>query len=130
MASVYDFGSHNGRHHLVMELIDGHGLAEERRQRTVLDCQEAAATATQILAGLAAAHRQRVIHRDIKPGNIMITADRTVKIATPDHPDLRTPGFSRPGRPRLPGRRPLGHHWSQTAAWRAVANTATAAVVP
>ncbi len=38
----------------------------------------------------------------------------------PDHPDLRTPGRARPGRPRLPGRRPLGHHRAQTAARRAV----------
>lgn len=80
VVGVYDFGSHEGRYYLVMELISGRSLAEERRRRTVLDHREAAAIAAQTAAGLAAAHRQRVIHRDIKPGNVMVTADRTVKI--------------------------------------------------
>lgn len=80
VVGVYDFGSHQGRHYLVMEPVDGQNLAEELQQLSVLDCREAAAIAAQIAAGLAAAHRQRVIHRDIKPGNVMVTTDRTVKI--------------------------------------------------
>ncbi len=80
VVGVYDFGSHHGRHYLVMELVVGRSLAEERLRQNVLDCREAAAIAARTAAGLAAAHLQSVIHRDIKPGNIMVTADRAVKI--------------------------------------------------
>lgn len=81
VVAVYDFGSHQGRHYLVMECVDGRSLAEERNPDGVPDARDAADIAAQTAAGLAAAHRHRVVHRDIKPGNVMITADRTVKIA-------------------------------------------------
>ncbi|WP_128382254.1 serine/threonine-protein kinase [Streptomyces cavernae] len=80
VVSVYDFGSHQGRLYLVMELVEGRTLAEELTRRTVLEPEEAVAIGAQVAAGLSAAHRQQVIHRDIKPGNIMLTADGTVKI--------------------------------------------------
>ncbi|MET8768891.1 protein kinase [Streptomyces sp. NPDC004658] len=64
---MYDFGSHHGRLHLVMELVDGWSLAQERSLRGALDPQEAAALGAQVPSGLAAAHRQGVIHRDVKP---------------------------------------------------------------
>ncbi len=80
VVAVYDFGSHDGRPYLVMELVDGWTLAQERSRRGTLPPQEAAGIAAQMAAGLAAAHRQGVIHRDIKPANVMLTADRTVKI--------------------------------------------------
>lgn len=80
VVSVYDFGSHDGRLYLVMELVEGRTLAEELTRRTVLEPEEAAAIGAQVAAGLAAAHQQQVIHRDIKPGNIMITTDGIVKI--------------------------------------------------
>ncbi|MER5209561.1 protein kinase [Streptomyces sp. NPDC002838] len=80
LVAVYDFGSHDGRLYLVMELVDGWTLAQERSLRGTLPPQEAAGFAAQMAAGLAAAHRQGVIHRDIKPANVMLTADRTVKI--------------------------------------------------
>lgn len=80
LVAVYDFGSHDGRLYLVMELIDGWTLAQEKSLRGTLPPQEAADIAAQAAAGLAAAHRQGVIHRDIKPANVMLTADRTVKI--------------------------------------------------
>ncbi len=80
VVGVYDFGSHDGRLYLVMELVDGWTLAHERSLRGALAPQEAAAIASQMAAGLAAAHRQGVIHRDIKPANVMLTADRIAKI--------------------------------------------------
>lgn len=80
VVAVYDFGSDHGRLHLVMELVDGWTLAQERSMRGTVEPQEATAIAAQVAAGLSAAHRQGVIHRDIKPANIMLTTDRTVKI--------------------------------------------------
>ncbi|MFF8906222.1 serine/threonine-protein kinase [Streptomyces olivaceoviridis] len=81
VVGMYDFGSHHGRLYLVMELVDGWSLAQERSLRGVLDPQEAAALGAQVASGLAAAHRQGVIHRDVKPANVMLSADRTAKIA-------------------------------------------------
>ncbi|GGY96428.1 hypothetical protein GCM10010300_45660 [Streptomyces olivaceoviridis] len=81
VVGMYDFGSHHGRLYLVMELVDGWSLAQERSLRGALDPQEAAALGAQVASGLAAAHRQGVIHRDVKPANVMLSADRTAKIA-------------------------------------------------
>jgi serine/threonine-protein kinase len=80
VVGVYDFGSHDGRPYLVMELVDGWNLSQERSLRGVLDPPEATGIAAQMAAGLAAAHRQGVVHRDIKPANVMLTTERTVKI--------------------------------------------------
>ncbi|WP_242436114.1 serine/threonine-protein kinase [Streptomyces sp. Root369] len=80
VVGVYDFGSHHDQLYLVMELLDGWSLAQERSLRGALNPPEAAAITAQAAAGLSAAHQQGVIHRDIKPANVMLTADRTVKI--------------------------------------------------
>ncbi|MDH6554212.1 serine/threonine protein kinase [Streptomyces sp. SAI-133] len=80
VVSVYDFGSHDGQSYLVMELVDGWSLAQERSLRGALAPQEAAAVAAQMATGLVAAHQQGVIHRDIKPANVMLSADGTAKI--------------------------------------------------
>ncbi|MGW4566137.1 protein kinase domain-containing protein [Streptomyces sp. NPDC004561] len=81
VVGMYDFGSHHDRLYLVMELIDGWSLAQERSLRGVLNPQDATAIAAQAAAGLAAAHQRGVIHRDVKPANVMLTGDRTAKIA-------------------------------------------------
>lgn len=80
VVSMYDSGCHDGRFYLVMELVDGWSLAQELAVHGLLDPQEAGAIGAQMAAGLSAAHLQGVIHRDIKPGNIMLTTDRIVKI--------------------------------------------------
>ncbi|MFI1768345.1 serine/threonine-protein kinase [Streptomyces sp. NPDC020800] len=80
VVGVYDFGSHGGRLYLVMELIEGWTLAQERSLRGTLPPHEAAAVGAQMAAGLSAAHAQGVVHRDIKPANVMLTTDRTAKI--------------------------------------------------
>lgn len=80
VVSMYDSGCHDGRFYLVMELVDGWSLAQELDVHGLLDPQEAGAIGAQMAAGLSAAHVQGVIHRDIKPGNIMLTTDRIVKI--------------------------------------------------
>ncbi|WP_317447534.1 serine/threonine-protein kinase [Streptomyces collinus] len=81
VVGMYDFGSHHDQLYLVMELVDGWSLAQERSLRGALNPQDAAAVAAQVAAGLAAAHQQGVIHRDVKPANVLLTGDRTAKIA-------------------------------------------------
>ncbi|WP_405891485.1 serine/threonine protein kinase [Streptomyces sp. NBC_00133] len=80
VVSMYDSGCHDGRLYLVMELVDGWSLAQDLAVHGLLNPQEAAGIGAQMAAGLSAAHLQGVIHRDIKPGNIMLTSDRIVKI--------------------------------------------------
>ncbi|MCX4613151.1 MULTISPECIES: protein kinase domain-containing protein [Streptomyces] len=80
VVGMYDFGSHHDQPHLVMELVDGWNLAQERSLRGALAPAEAAAITAQAAAGLSAAHQQGVVHRDVKPANVMLTTDRTVKI--------------------------------------------------
>ncbi|MFG2560922.1 serine/threonine-protein kinase [Streptomyces sp. NPDC048496] len=80
VVTVFDFGFWNNRLYLVMELVDGESLAQVLAATGTLSPQRVADVAGQIAAGLAAAHRQGVIHRDIKPGNLMQDADGTVKI--------------------------------------------------
>ncbi|MET8243767.1 protein kinase [Streptomyces sp. NPDC005202] len=80
VVGMYDFGAHHDQPHLVMELVDGWNLAQERSLRGALDPAEAAAITAQAAAGLYAAHQQGVVHRDVKPANVMLTTDRTVKI--------------------------------------------------
>ncbi len=80
IVGVYDTGEDDGTQYIVMEFIEGRTLAEfmatGRRPTPV----QAAEIAQKICAAIAAAHAQGVIHRDIKPGNVMITRDGTVKV--------------------------------------------------
>jgi serine/threonine-protein kinase len=69
---VYDIGELNGHPYLSMEYIDGEDLASLLRRIGRLPGDKAAEFARKICAGVAAAHAQGVLHRDIKPGNIMI----------------------------------------------------------
>ncbi|MCC3771016.1 serine/threonine protein kinase [Streptomyces sp. UNOC14_S4] len=80
VVGVYDFGAWDGRFYLVMELVRGPSLAQELSARGPVDPARVARIASQAAAGLAAAHRQGVVHRDVKPGNLMLDADGTLKI--------------------------------------------------
>jgi len=81
IVSVYDVGDDDDLHYIVMELVEGITLKRfiERRQR--LEIKEAVGIAIQICQGMEAAHNHHIIHRDIKPQNIIISREGKVKVA-------------------------------------------------
>ena len=80
IATLHAIEDDGGRSFLVMELVAGETLAHRLTRDGSLEAEEAAAIATQIAAGLSAAHAKGIVHRDIKPTNVMITPDGLVKI--------------------------------------------------
>jgi eukaryotic-like serine/threonine-protein kinase len=81
VVAVYDQGSDNGRAFLVMEFVPGSNLRHVIRDRGRLTTGEALAVMDHVLAALAAAHAAGLVHRDVKPENVLITADGRVKVA-------------------------------------------------
>jgi serine/threonine-protein kinase len=81
LVAVYDQGIDGQHPFLVMELIEGGTLRELLRERGPMPPHAVAAVLTPILGGLAAAHRAGLVHRDVKPENVLISDDGEVKIA-------------------------------------------------
>jgi serine/threonine protein kinase len=79
IATIYDVGEHEGRPYLAMEFVVGDTLAA-RIQKGPLPADELLALALQLSAALSTAHAAGVVHRDLKPGNIMWTIDGQVKL--------------------------------------------------
>jgi serine/threonine-protein kinase len=77
---VFDTGIDDGVCFIVMELFEGRTLEDELSERTTLQPEEAARVVGSALPGLAHAHREGVIHRDVKPGNILLDRDGYVKV--------------------------------------------------
>ena len=71
--SIIDYGLHDNKPYVVMELVRGRSLHELLVEQKRLEIPRAVDVMRQILSGLAHAHEQGIIHRDIKPGNIMVT---------------------------------------------------------
>ncbi|WP_406376040.1 serine/threonine-protein kinase [Streptomyces sp. NBC_00647] len=80
VVGVLDFGAYENRLFLVMELVEGDSLAHVLATAGTLPAEQVARIAAQAAAGLAAAHQQGIVHRDIKPGNLMLDAQGSVKI--------------------------------------------------
>lgn len=76
-----EFGEDDGLFYLVLEHVDGKSLAQILREKRFIASAKAVRWTRQIAAGLGDAHRNRVIHRDIKPGNILIDAKDDAKLA-------------------------------------------------
>jgi eukaryotic-like serine/threonine-protein kinase len=83
VVQVFDFGldQRSGRHFIVMELVSGQSGAEILRDEGVLSVQEALSMVVQACRGLDYAHRNGVVHRDVKPGNLLRAEDGVVKLA-------------------------------------------------
>ncbi len=81
IVSVYDVGEDNGLHYIVMELVEGITLKKFIEKKGRLEIREAVGISIQIAQGMEAAHEHGIIHRDIKPQNIMISKDGKVKVA-------------------------------------------------
>lgn len=80
IVSIYDVGNEDGLHYIVMELIKGKTLKEVIMEKGRLEWEEAADIASQIASGLEQAHKNHIVHRDIKPHNIIITKDGVAKV--------------------------------------------------
>src|SRR6202011_3633423 len=83
IVQVFDFGFDQvaHQHFIVMERVSGHSCAELLRDRGHLDVEQAVEVVTQACRGLDYAHRNGVVHRDVKPGNLLVSDSEVVKLA-------------------------------------------------
>lgn len=81
IVSVYDVGKEGNIHFIVMELIDGRPLSDIIEERAPMDYKTSIEIIKQVASALSVAHRNHIIHRDVKPHNIMITKDGMAKLA-------------------------------------------------
>ncbi|MCR4672480.1 MAG: Stk1 family PASTA domain-containing Ser/Thr kinase [Lachnospiraceae bacterium] len=80
IVGVYDVGEESGTYFIVMELVEGITLKNYIEMKGRLSIPEALNISVQVASGLSAAHEKRIIHRDIKPQNIIISRDSKVKV--------------------------------------------------
>ena len=81
IVNIYDVVDEEELHYIVMELVDGITLKEYISQKGHLGSAEAVGLAIQVAQGIGAAHQRRIIHRDIKPQNMILSEDGKVKVA-------------------------------------------------
>lgn len=80
IVSVYDVGEENGINYIVMELLEGDTLKDEIEKKGKLPSDTVLKYASQIASALEAAHNAKIVHRDIKPQNIVLTANNIAKV--------------------------------------------------
>ncbi|NEB32542.1 serine/threonine protein kinase [Streptomyces sp. SID14446] len=78
VVTIHDVLDHDNRPWIVMELVEGNSLADEVKDRGRIEPAEAARIGLWVLRGLRAAHAAGVLHRDVKPGNVLLSPDRRV----------------------------------------------------
>lgn len=81
IVGVYDVGREGNINYIVMELIEGRALSDIIEEEAPMDYRKVIDITKQVAAALKVAHRNKIIHRDVKPHNIMITNDGVVKLA-------------------------------------------------
>ncbi len=80
IVTIYEFGEHHGEPYIAMEYLNGQDLQQVLRSGRPLEMLQKVSIMAQVAEGLECAHRNGVIHRDVKPANIMLLADGTVKL--------------------------------------------------
>ncbi len=80
IVQVYDYGQTDGNYYIVMELIEGTDLRSYLSLHAVLDVDRAIIIAHDIALGLGAAHRRGIVHRDVKPQNVLVGIDGSIKL--------------------------------------------------
>jgi len=80
IVQVYDYGQSDGNYFIVMELVEGTELRRYLRSRGVLAIDRAIIIAHDVALGLGAAHRRGIVHRDVKPQNILVGRDGSIKL--------------------------------------------------
>ena len=81
IVGVYDWGKERGTYYIVMEYVDGKSISDILRTDGPIEAKRAATIAADVAGALGFAHRKGVVHRDVKPGNILITDAGDVKVA-------------------------------------------------
>lgn len=111
IVQIYDFGEDGGTSFFSMEFVDGKNLSQLIREKTKLDVEEAAGYVLQAARGLKFAHDQSMVHRDVKPENLLINRQGVVKVAdlglvkTPESVEGEQRAASDPAEhPSTPGR--------------------------
>lgn len=80
IVSIYDVGQEGNINYIVMELVSGKTLNELIKEEAPMDYRKAADITKQVASGLSAAHKKGIVHRDVKPHNILMTEDGIAKI--------------------------------------------------
>ncbi len=80
IVQVYDYGQTDGNYYIVMELVEGTDLRRYLRSRGVLDVDRAIIIAHDVALGLGAAHRRGIVHRDVKPQNVLVGRGGSIKL--------------------------------------------------
>ena len=81
IVGVYDWGKERGTYYIVMEYIDGQSVSDILRADGPIEAKRAAGIAADVAGALGFAHHKGVVHRDVKPGNVLIASNGEVKVA-------------------------------------------------